>query len=149
MKFNKALISFGITSTLIFGISGNNTYAEAVEKPNSANIGQQTHTDIYKDLLLNQNVEFIGETSTSFKYEGSTNLSFFIKNMGNTMLGYSVKGPNDEPIIGGYLNPEEQKTNVTSIQTAVSPLPKGIFKINLSNDEKARGHVQITVKSSK
>ncbi|MBU5220451.1 hypothetical protein [Bacillus albus] len=148
MKFKQSVLCCGIVSTLILG---SNVYAEEVDTlKGTINITeQQIHPYIDKDLLLSQMVEFVGEISTSFIYNESTNLSFFIKNNGNHKLGYSVKGPNNEPIIGGYLKPGEQKINVTNVQTAVSPLPKGTFKIYISNDDKAKGRFQVIVKSSK
>ncbi|EJR80235.1 hypothetical protein [Bacillus cereus] len=150
MKFKQLILCCGMVSTLILG---SNVYAAEVDtSKDTINITeQQTNPYIDKNLLLSQMVEYVGEISTSFIYNEGTNLSFFIKNNGNHKLGYSVKGPHNEPIIGGYLKPGEQKINVTNVQTAVSPLPKGTFKIYISNDDnnKAKGGIQVIVKSSK
>lgn len=106
MNLNKLIVSCGVISALTFGVLGNNAYAEEVQKSNDAiNVIEHVPTD----LLLTQTLDYTGEAVTSFVYKGSTDLSFFIKNNGQNKMGYSVKGPNKEPIVGGYIKPGEQK----------------------------------------
>ncbi|KWU54917.1 hypothetical protein AWW70_26275 [Bacillus mycoides] len=144
MNLNKLIVSCGVISALTFGVLGNNAYAEEVQKSNDAiNVIEQVPTD----LLLTQTLDYTGEAVTSFVYKGSTDLSFFIKNNGHNKMGYSVKGPNKEPIAGGYVKPGEQKINVTDVRNALSPLPIGTYKINVSNDDGSKGNFQVAVKS--
>ncbi|MBJ8032139.1 hypothetical protein JDS96_31135, partial [Bacillus cereus group sp. N21] len=79
------------------------------------------------DILLTQPMVYSGDAVTSFVYNGSTDLSFFMKNNGQNTMGYSVKGPNTELIAGGYIRSGEQQINVTNVRNALSPLPIGAY----------------------
>ncbi|HDR7782557.1 hypothetical protein MKX31_15215 [Bacillus sp. FSL M8-0063] len=144
MKLNKLVLSCGVISALTLGVLGNNTYAEEIHKTNDK-IHIVEHVPV--DLLLNQTMDYSGEAVTSFVYNGSENLSFFMKNNGQNTMGYSVKGPNMELIVGGYIKPGEQKNNVTNVRNALSPLPIGTYKIYVSNDDGSKGQFQVAVKS--
>ncbi|PGA54112.1 hypothetical protein COL86_18375 [Bacillus toyonensis] len=144
MKLNKLMLSCGVISALTLGVLGNNTYAEEVHKTNDAiNIVEHVPADI----LLTQTMDYSGEAVTSFVYNGSTDLSFFMKNNGQNTTGYSVKGPNTELIVGGYIRPGEQQINVTNVRNALSPLPIGTYKIYVSNDDGSKGQFQVAVRS--
>ncbi|MCU5304695.1 hypothetical protein OCE40_22915 [Bacillus toyonensis] len=144
MKLNKLMLSCGVISALTLGVLGNNTYAEEVHKTNDAiNIVEHVPADI----LLTQTMDYSGEAVTSFVYNGSTDLSFFMKNNGQNTMGYSVKGPNTELIAGGYIRPGEQQINVTNVRNALSPLPIGAYKIYVSNDDGSKGRFQVAVRS--
>ncbi|CAM4325085.1 hypothetical protein ACJTM1_19310 [Bacillus sp. GX] len=144
MKLNKLVLSCGVISALTLGVLGNNTYAEEIHKTNDT-IHIVEH--VPADLLLTQTMDYSGEAVTSFLYNGSENLSFFMKNNGQNTMGYSVKGPNMEPIVGGYIKPGEQQINVTNVQNALSPLPSGTYKIYVSNDDGSKGQFQVSVRS--
>jgi len=144
MKLNKLVLSCGVISALTLGVLGNNTYAEEIHKTNDT-IYIVEHVPAY--LLLTQTMDYSGEAVTSFVYNGSENLSFFMKNNGQNTMGYSVKGPNMELIIGGYIKPGEQQMNVTNVQNALSPLPSGTYKIYVSNDDGSKGQFQVSVRS--
>ncbi|PEP82788.1 hypothetical protein CN581_06995 [Bacillus toyonensis] len=144
MKLNKLMLSCGVISALTLGVLGNNIYAEEVHKTNDAiNIVEHVPADI----LLTQTMDYSGEAVTSFVYNGSTDLSFFMKNNGQNTMGYSVKGPNTELIVGGYIRPGEQQINVTNVRNALSPLPIGTYKIYVSNDDGSKGQFQVAVRS--
>ncbi|HDR7445847.1 TPA: hypothetical protein QCX35_001904 [Bacillus toyonensis] len=144
MKLNKLMLSCGVISALTLGVLGNNTYAEEVHKTNDAiNIVEHVPADI----LLTQTMDYSGEAVTSFVYNGSTDLSFFMKNNGQNTMGYSVKGPNTELIAGGYIRSGEQQINVTNVRNALSPLPIGAYKIYVSNDDGSKGQFQVAVRS--
>ncbi|MED3157351.1 hypothetical protein P4364_23725, partial [Bacillus thuringiensis] len=96
MKLNKLVLSCGVVSALTLGVLGNNTYAEEVHKTNDP-IHVVEH--VSADLLLTQTMDYSGEAETSFVYDGSTDLSFSMKNNGQNTMGYSVKGPNTELIV--------------------------------------------------
>ncbi|HDR7799071.1 hypothetical protein [Bacillus cereus group sp. BY6-1LC] len=144
MKFNKLVLSCGVISALTLGVLGNNTYAEEVNKMNDT-----IHFVEYipTDILLTQTIDYSGEAITSFVYSGSENLSFFMKNNGQNTMGYSVKGPNMELIVGGYIKPGEQQINVTNVRNALSPLPIGTYSIYVSNDDGSKGQFQVAVRS--
>ena len=89
MKLNKLVLSCGVVSALTLGVLGNNTYAEEVHKTNDP-IHVVEH--VSADLLLTQTMNYSGEAVTSFVYDGSTDLSFSMKNNGQNTMGYSVKG---------------------------------------------------------
>lgn len=144
MKLNKLVLSCGVISVLTLGVLGNNTYAEEIHKTNDT-IHIVEHVPAY--LLLTQTMDYSGEAVTSFVYNGSENLSFFMKNNGQNTMGYSVKGPNMELIVGGYIKPGEQQINVTNVQNALSPLPSGTYKIYVSNDDGFKGQFQVSVRS--
>ncbi|PDZ69957.1 hypothetical protein CON30_00515 [Bacillus cereus] len=144
MKLNKLVLSCGVISVLTLGVLGNNTYAEEIHKTNDT-IHIVEHVPAY--LLLTQTMDYSGEAVTSFVYNGSENLSFFMKNNGQNTMGYSVKGPNMELIVGGYIKPGEQQINVTNVQNALSPLPSGTYKIYVSNDDGSKGQFQVSVRS--
>ncbi|PGB01257.1 hypothetical protein [Bacillus toyonensis] len=144
MKLNKLVLSCGVISALTLGVLGNNTYAEEVHKTNDAiNIIEHVPANV----LLTQTMDYSGEAVTSFVYNGSTDLSFFMKNNGKNTMGYSVKGPNTELIVGGYIKPGEQQINVTNVRNALSPLPIGAYKIYVSNDDGSKGQFQVAVRS--
>lgn len=144
MKLNKLMLSCGVISALTLGVLGNNTYAEEVHKTNNAfNVIEHAPAD----LLLTQTMDYNGEAVTSFVYNGSTDLSFLMKNNGQNTMGYSVKGPNTELIVGGYIQPGEQQINVTNVRNALSPLPIGTYKIYVSNDDGSKGQFQVAVRS--
>jgi len=144
MKLNKLVLSCGVISALTLGVLGNNTYAEEIQKTNDT-IHIVEH--VPADLLLTQTMDYSGEAVTSFVYNGSENLSFFMKNNGQNTMGYSVKGPNMELIVGSYIKPGEQQINVTNVQNALSPLPSGTYKIYVSNDDGSKGQFQVSVRS--
>ncbi|HFJ9439814.1 MULTISPECIES: hypothetical protein [Bacillus cereus group] len=144
MKLNKLVLSCGVISALTLGVLGNNTYAEEIHKTNDT-VHIVAH--VPADLLLTQTMDYSGEAVTSFVYNGSENLSFFIKNNGQNTMGYSVKGPNMELIVGGYIKPGEQQINVTNVQNALSPLPSGTYKIYVLNDDGSKGQFQVSVRS--
>ncbi|WP_272513765.1 hypothetical protein [Bacillus cereus] len=144
MKLNKLVLSCGVVSALTLGVLWNNTYAEEVHKTNDP-IHVVEH--VSADLLLTQTMNYSGEAVTSFVYDGSTDLSFSMKNNGQNTMGYSVKGPNTELIVGGYIKPGEQQINVTNVRNALSPLPNGTYKIYVSNDDGSKGQFQVSVRS--
>ncbi|MGH0592301.1 hypothetical protein ACQVPY_08355 [Bacillus pretiosus] len=144
MKLNKLVLSCGVISALTLGVLGSNTYAEEIHKTNDK-IHIVEHVPV--DLLLTQTMDYSGEAVTSFVYNGSENLIFFMKNNGQNIMGYSVKGPNMELIVGGYIKPGEQKINVTNVRNALSPLPIGTYTIYVSNDDGSKGQFQVAVKS--
>ncbi|WHY27361.1 hypothetical protein [Bacillus wiedmannii] len=144
MKLNKLVLSCGVISALTLGVLGNNTYAEEVHKTNDT-IHIVEH--VPADLLLTQTMDYSGEAVTSFVYNGSENLSFFMKNNGQNTMGYSVKGPNMELIVGGYIKPGEQQINVTNVRNALSTLPIGTYSIYVSNDDGSKGQFQVVVRS--
>ncbi len=85
-------------------------------------------------------MDYSGEAVTSFVYDGSTDLSFSMKNNGQNTMGYSVKGPNTELIVGGYIKPGEQQINVTNVRNALSPLPMEHIKFTFQMMMVLRGN---------
>ena len=113
---------------------GNNTYAEEVHKTNDP-IHVVEH--VSADLLLTQTMDYSGEAVTSFVYDGSTDLSFSMKNNGQNTMGYSVKYRAN---CWWLYKTGEQQINVTNVRNALSPLPNGTYKIYVSNDDGSKGN---------
>lgn len=147
MKLIKSLLCCGLVSVSTLGIFGVDVYAGEVEKSNTTIniIEQHKHRD--KNLLLINKTEYSNNLggANSFMYSGSGDIEFYLENKGKNAIGYTVKGPNDELILGGHVKPKEQIITTTCSNTAISPLPKGVYQIYISNETNVKGVFQLAV----
>ncbi|MFV5894590.1 MULTISPECIES: hypothetical protein [unclassified Bacillus cereus group] len=148
MKLIKSLLCCGLVSVFTLGMFSVDVYAGEVEKLNTTiNIIEQQQKNRYKDLLLVQKMEYSdsGENRNSFMYSGSGDIELSLENKGNNTIKYTVKGPNNELILGGDVKQKKQIITTTCSNTAISPLPKGIYQIYISNETNAKGMFQVAV----
>ncbi|MDA2118447.1 hypothetical protein ACTFPA_26140 [Bacillus cereus group sp. MYBK59-1] len=147
MKLIKSLLCCGLVSVSTLGIFGVNVYAEEVGRSNTAIniVEQQKHR--YKNLIIIKKSEYsdVGENRDSFMYNGSGDIEISLENKGNNTIGYTVKGPNDELILGGHVKQKEQIITTTCSNTAISALPKGVYQIYISNEPNTKGVFQLAV----
>ncbi|OJD84193.1 hypothetical protein [Bacillus anthracis] len=147
MKRIKSLLCCGLVSVSTLGIFGVDVYAEEVGKSNTDIniIEQQKHR--YKNPFKINEMQYsnVRETRNSFMYSGSGDIEFSLENKGNNAIEYTVKGPNDELILGGHVKQKEQIIATTCSNTAISPLPKGVYQIYISNEPNTKGVFQLAV----